>query len=204
MRLKHKFRNVFRAIKQLWGSSGVKQSVWDKEYAGGRWDHCDHTPGAHVYGYIEKHCRNGSILDLGCGSGNTGNELNVDKYQSYVGVDISEVAAQKAAQRSEGNGRAVKNRFLQGDIITYVPEQKHDVILFRESIYYVPVIKIKGVLDRYAGYLKEQGVFVVQVSKFATKRGRKIKEIIERHYTVVDRGPESVSDNYVVVFRNHA
>ena len=65
MQLTTKIKNVLRGVKQRWGNSSAKRALWDQEYAGGRWDHCDHTPGASVYPFVEKYAANGSILDLG-------------------------------------------------------------------------------------------------------------------------------------------
>ena len=202
MSLRVRIRNTLRGLKQRWGTSELKRSIWDKEYAEGRWDHCDHSPDAPVYAYVERHCANGSILDLGCGSGNTGTELRVDKYQRYVGVDISEVAVQKAAERSKAHGRGEKNAYAQGDITAYVPTQKFDLILFRESIYYIPRVQIKNVLERYTGYLTDRGVMVVHVGKGATKKGREIFEIIAGDFQVVEGTPHG--DAFTIVFKARA
>jgi SAM-dependent methyltransferase len=201
MYLPTKIRNVVRGLKQKWGSFGMKRRLWDKEYGGGRWDHCEHTPGSAVYSYVENYCMNGSILDLGCGSGNTGNELDICKYHDYTGVDISEVAIQNAAARSQRNGRREKNRYIQSDISSCVPKQKHDVILFRESIYYIPRSKIRGLLKRYSHYLTDKGVFVVHVSKSGTRKWRPIFEIIERNHMVMEKALSVESGDFVVVFR---
>ena len=198
---KRKAGNVWRATKQLWGGAETKRRMWDDEYGGGRWDHCARTPDAPVYRVVEEQCRNGSILDLGCGSGNTGNELNVGKYNDYTGVDISAVAVEKAAARSAEEGRAAKNRYVQGDIISHEPSKKYDVILFRESIYYVPGPKIKGMLDRYAGSLTERGVFVVDVGSNSTRKAGAILEIIERNYQVREKHSAEGARGFVVVFR---
>ena len=148
---------------QSYGPSGIKRILWDREFANTKWDFIDHTEGDCVYENLEKYANNGSILDLGCGPGNTANELAVDAYQKYVGVDISEGALAKARRRTEREGRAEKNIFVQGDFVNYVPIEKFDVILFRESMYHVPMGKIKFTLDRLSGYLKEGGVFIIRM-----------------------------------------
>jgi SAM-dependent methyltransferase len=201
MNLPPKITNVLRSAKQRWGNFEIKHRLWDNEYAGGRWGHCEHTPGALVYRFVERHCMNGSILDLGCGSGNTGNELDVSRYHDYTGVDISGVAIKKATKRSEQNGRAKKNRYVQADIISCLPDRKHDVILFRESIYYVPDSKIKAMLDRYSHYLSERGAFVVNVSKYGTRKGQVILNLIESNFNVLEKYSPPGADEFVVVFR---
>lgn len=136
--------------------------LWNREFSEGRWNFIEKTPGDVVYAYVEKYCRHGSILDLGCGSGNTGCELDRDSYEDYVGVDISDVAVQKAKRRSKRSGRWQKNSYFQGDIAAFRPKKQVDVILFRESIYYIPRSRISAVLERYAGYLKAGGVEIVR------------------------------------------
>src|SRR6185436_19758258 len=94
--LKVKFKNLLRGLKQVWGTARMKQELWDREYAAGKWNHCENTAGDRIYAFVEKYCRNGSILDMGCGSGNTSNELDANRYGDYTGVDVSDVAVQKA------------------------------------------------------------------------------------------------------------
>ena len=125
-----------RGFIASYGPSGVKKRLWDKEFSGTKWDFIDNTPGDCVYPYLEKYAHNGNILDLGCGPGNTANELAVDVYQTYVGVDISEVALAKAVRRTEENGRAGKNSFVNSDFLDYDPVVEFETILFRESMYH--------------------------------------------------------------------
>jgi len=201
MPLRLKIKNKLRGLTQRWGTSDMIRTLWDKEYASGKWDHCDSTPGAAVYGFVEKYCRNGSILDLGCGSGNTGNELDVNRYKEYTGVDLSEVAVRKAARRSEREGRAKKNRYVQSDMRFYVPKQKHDVILFRESLYQIRPDKINAALDRYFPYLPEGGVFIAVISRNGTKRVRELIESIEANRRVIENHSEASHESYIVVFQ---
>jgi SAM-dependent methyltransferase len=143
--------------------------------------------GAWIYQFVQSYCRGGSILDLGCGSGNTGNELAETSYHDYTGVDISEVAVRKATERSVRNGRTAKNRYIKSDILSYVPREKHDVILFRESIYNVPRALMKKTLDRYAHFLAEEGVFIVYLSRDGTEEVREIVGWIEANYRVAEK-----------------
>jgi len=69
----------------------------------------------------------------------------------------------KARKRSGQCGRQDKNSFVCGDFLTYVPTGQFDIILFRESMYHVPLGKVKATLDRYSAYLKDGGVFVVRL-----------------------------------------
>jgi len=189
-----------------YGPKGIKERVWDKEFAGGKWNFIDHTGGDCVYPLLEKYARKGAILDLGCGPGNTANELEETAYHSYLGLDISREALAKATNRTKAAGRSHKNRFVTGDFLAFEPDQRFDVILFRESMYHVPLGKIKPVLKHYSEYLTDRGVFIVRMclgmngkSKF---RPIKMVDIIENNYDVVEKGEfGGEHDDTVVVFR---
>jgi SAM-dependent methyltransferase len=148
---------------KAYGPTSVKKFFWDREYSSERWAFAYNTVGDCVYPHLERHAADGSILDIGCGSGNTATEMAETSYRSYLGVDISEAALAKARRRSEECGRRDKNRFECGDFLTYVPTGQYDVILFRESMYHVPLSRVKETLDRYAAYLKEGGVIIVRL-----------------------------------------
>src|SRR5271154_5274349 len=107
------------SVLKIYGPSNLKMFLWDKEFSGDKWDFMDDTSGDCVYPYLEKYACNGNILDLGCGPGNTANELVSNVYQSYIGVDISEAALAKAVKRSQENGRADKNSFARADFLGY-------------------------------------------------------------------------------------
>jgi SAM-dependent methyltransferase len=197
-----------RGALASYGPSIIKKTIWDMEYSNGKWNFNDDTADDCLYPYLEEYARKGSILDLGCGSGNTANELTSNAYSSYVGLDISDTAIEKARHRSEGNGRGQKTNFLRGDFLKYEPEQRFDVILFRESLYHVPLSNVKATLDRYAKYLEKGGVFIVRI---ATSENGKDKSrpnamlgVIERGFEVVKRGRYGAQGAVVVVFRPRA
>jgi SAM-dependent methyltransferase len=188
-----------------YGPSMIKKFFWDKEYSNGKWNFNDNTAADCVYPHLEKYAENGSILDLGCGSGNTANELAFSAYRSYLGVDISEAALHKARRWSEENGRADKNSFVQADFLEYVPNQQFDVILFRESLYHVPLGKVKATLDRYSSYLREGGVFIVRI--FTAENGKTKHRptvmigVIETKFDVVVKHQNDETGATVIVFR---
>jgi len=200
-------RRVVAGLKS-YGPSGVKRLLWDAEFSGGKWNFIDNTAGDCVYPHIERHAKNGSILDLGCGPGNTANELAATAYRTYIGVDISGEALRKAKRRTENNGRATKNHFVQADFLAYTPTQKFDVILFRESLYHVPPGKIGATLDRYSQYLKGGGSFIVRMFVADPRTGEDKRRpvamlnIIERQFAVVEKCRyDGITAPTVVVFR---
>jgi SAM-dependent methyltransferase len=192
-----------------YGPSKIKRLLWDQEFSQGQWNFIDDTTGDCVYENLERYARNGSILDLGCGPGNTANELAATAYQSYVGVDISDAALEKARQRTIDNGRSEKNTFIRGDFVTYEPIQKFDVILFRESIYHVPMGKIKETLDRLSNYLRDGGVFIVRLFTTDAESGGQEKarptamiRIMETEFEVLEKNKyEGERHAYVLILR---
>lgn len=170
-----------------YGPSSIKKRLWDKDFASNKWNFIDNTVGDCVYPHLEKYARNGNILDLGCGPGNTANELNSDAYKSYVGVDISEVALAKAVKRTQENGRADKNSFVCSDFLGYKPTQEFDVILFRESLYHVPYGQVLKILEKYSKHLKKSGVFIVRLYMGDSRSGKKIKFRVKRKVDLIKR-----------------
>jgi SAM-dependent methyltransferase len=200
MRLKA--RNLLRAIVQKYGPRFAKKHLWNREFSSGRWNCLDNTGDARVQIQIEKYADHGHILDLGCGSGTTSVDLNPATYSSYTGVDISDVAVQKAKTRAREAGREHSNEYFQSDILTYVPVRQHKVILFGDSIYYVPQGQISELLRRYSAYLTKDGVFLVRIHDESGKH-RRILETIENSYRVVEKDVRVIdgAELSVVVFR---
>jgi SAM-dependent methyltransferase len=159
-----KVKNFIRKLKQKWGSPNTKRRLWNQEYSNGKFNRTENTGGKWTYELIEKYSNNGNILDLGCGSGNTGNELEVSKYHHYTGVDISDVAILNAIQLSQRMNRTEKNHYCQSDISSYVPRCRYNVIIFRDSIYYIPRLQLRGVLEHYSNFLNDKGVFIAIIS----------------------------------------
>jgi SAM-dependent methyltransferase len=175
-----------------YGPSSIKKILWDKDFSGNKWDFIDNTVGDCVYPYLEKYAQNGDILDLGCGPGNTANELDSGAYKTYIGVDISEVALAKAEKRTQQNGRADKNSFVCSDFLGYAPTREFDIILFRESLYHVPYGQVPEILDKYSEHLKSNGVFIVRLyagdhrpGKIKTRVVRKM-DLIKREFDIVE------------------
>jgi SAM-dependent methyltransferase len=152
-----------RGFVLSYGPSVVKKRLWDKEFSGTKWDFINNTVGDCVYPYLEKYANNGNILDLGCGPGNTANELAANVYKSYIGVDISEAALAKAVKRTQESNRSGKNSFVNSDFLEYEPTQQFDIILFRESMYHIPYGQVMLILRKFSKHLKSTGVFIVRL-----------------------------------------
>src|SRR6266481_5210011 len=175
-----------RGFLMSYGPPSIKKRMWDKEFSGEKWNFIDNTLGDCVYPHLEKHAHGGDILDLGCGPGNTANELSVDAYGSYIGVDISEAALAKAVKRTAENGRSDKNSFVCSDFLGYRPTKEFDIILFRESMYHIPYGQVLEILEKYSKSRKKDGVFVVRVYAGDHRPG-KIKYRVKRKLDLIKR-----------------
>jgi 2-polyprenyl-6-hydroxyphenyl methylase/3-demethylubiquinone-9 3-methyltransferase len=198
-RMTQKVRNVLRGFLQRYGTESMKRRLWDSEYMRGRWNYLETVAGDSLHPHVEKYANGGDILDLGCGLGNTGNQLSATAYRSYTGVDISDVAIEKARRKTEENDRSDKHEYFASDIVSHVPGREYDVILFGESIYYLPHGRITGVLDRYSMYLKPGGVFIVRIHD-GRGRYQTIINAIESNFDIVEK---HVYDRevFVIAFR---
>jgi SAM-dependent methyltransferase len=191
-------RAINSRILKRWGSFRVRSKIWNDEFAAGLWNYIDHTVTDPIYGLIEKYSNNGAILDVGCGTGNTSIEVKVEKYTKYRGVDISQVAIDKAVSRSRDNGRAHVNSYVCADMLSYVPDEKYDLIVFRECLWYVRRSQALGMLRRYADFLKGQGKFLVSICPPAAQR--QLGPVIEREFQLVEKFVEK-RRGLIAVFR---
>lgn len=197
-----------RGFLLSYGPTKVKRALWDKEFSSDKWNFIDDTGSDCVYPHLEKHARGGDILDLGCGPGNTANELAEDAYTTYLGVDISESALAKGIRRTKETGRANKNGFVRSDFLSYMPPRKFDVILFRESMYHIPYGSVMEILTKYSKYLKNSGVFIVrlyagdiQTGKPKPRVQRKIDLITSKFDVVESFQYDKPGSPTVLVFR---
>jgi SAM-dependent methyltransferase len=195
-----KMENRLRGLLQVYGTPRIKTRLWDGEFSRGRWDFLDRTPGDCIYPHVERYANNGRILDLGCGSGSTPNELDATAYRDYIGVDISEVALEKARRRSEESGRTGRHRYVRSDILGYLPAQRCDVIVFRDSIYYVPWSQIPAMLHRYSSFLTDHGVFIVRMANGA-EAYKPIADTIARDFDVIEKHAFDEPNALVLIFR---
>ncbi len=200
MTLFQRVQNKAGFLIQIFGTRKTKKALWDHEFAREKWACLDETSGDFVYSFIEEWAHGGSILDLGCGPGNTANELRPGAFEEYTGVDISSNAIERATARSAANAQSHKVHLVQSDILTYEPTEEFNVILFRESIYYVAMNKIRSLLMRYAKYLKREGVFIVRVWS-TSGRYKKIVDLLETHFEMIDMKASPTSPSLVLVFR---
>jgi 2-polyprenyl-3-methyl-5-hydroxy-6-metoxy-1,4-benzoquinol methylase len=131
------------------------------------------------FGVVMSYCRffrdGGSILDVGCGEGMLQERLCSTSYSRYLGVDISQEAINRASVRA--NDRV---GFVQGDAAAFTPDERFDVIIFNECIYYFD--DPQAVARRYEQFLNSDGVFIISMFVGDTARTRKVWKMLDRVY----------------------
>lgn len=178
-----------RLMKRL--SSGLRRQQriltkeqWNASYSTGYWDYLHRIDERAHYNMILTYCfefgggRQGnlSVLDACCGEGVFLDLLPPSSYQRYVGVDVSEVAIQRAERKQNQNVS-----FYREEIESFTPSEKFSSIVFNECLYYLrdPM----NVLRRYEQFLKPDGVLIVSMYQ---KKGKAIWKMIENEYSVED------------------
>ena len=144
----------------------------EKRYASGRWDYQWEVAEAHRYSLIVG-CADyytptsRRVLNVGCGDGILQRRI---AYGEYVGVDMNPEAIRRARAREDA-----RTRFHCAPAGDFTPEGRFDVVVFNESLYYIP--DPLNVLAHYRRFLAEDGILVLCM--FQTNLARRIWRRIE-------------------------
>lgn len=105
-----------------------------------------------------------SVLDLGCAGGTLALCLGPE-YDTYCGVDISDVAIANAAELFDGPGgnTAITHQLEVSTVQDFQPSRQFDVIIFNEVMYYLPLPQIAEAVRRYSRHLSTDGVILVSL-----------------------------------------
>ncbi len=164
-----------------YGHNQVTREQWNQEYAGGRWDYLHQVEQLARYsvitGYYQQLKPGGSVLDLGCGDGILLTKLQPFGYSRYVGVDLSPEAISRALAH-----QADRSAFVVANIEEYQPEERFDVIIFNECLYYFD--NPPEIVKRYEPFLEEGGVLII--SLYVTEMNKHIWKMLERIYDIRD------------------
>jgi trans-aconitate methyltransferase len=142
---------------------------------------------------VSRHLRNGDLLIMGCGCSAVLAELQTSGFRCALGVDLSEEAIRLASRFVAPN-----TSFQVGDMTTFEGTQPYDVILFSESLYYVPSHAQEPLLRRLATGLKHGGVFIVTLAQ--PKRYLAILTMIRENFTTIEDSAFPGSSRHVIVF----
>jgi 2-polyprenyl-3-methyl-5-hydroxy-6-metoxy-1,4-benzoquinol methylase len=164
-----------------------QKTRWDHQYEKGKWEYLNDALEAERFQAVltatQSYSANGSILEIGCGEGILQSRMKPDSYSRYMGIDLSEVAIQKAAHLCNGH-----TSYQAADMETFTTEEKFDVVLFNESLYYAK--KPLLLLQQYAGFLKPGGYLILSI--YQTTDNQALLNRLSAAYAVKE---EQVSTN---------
>ena len=175
------------------GPERLRGFAFDEKYGQGGWN----FPAAgenELAAVVDRYLGAGDLLIMGCGGASILEGLDTKGLNSVLGIDISGEAIRLADRF--GSDRV---SFRQTDMVKFMCPRSYDVILFSESLYYVPTAHRDPLLQRLAGHLKPGGVIIATFSQ--AKRYRKIIRNIRRQFATIEARTFSASTRYLLVFR---
>lgn len=174
------------------GSRKLRALAFDGKYQSGRWG-SHHDGGGELAAMVSQYLRKGDLLILGCGGATVLEGLEASGLNSALGVDLSAEAVRLASRFASS-----RVAFLVQDMELLKWNSDYDVILFSESLYYVPAQRQLPLLRRLGNHLKHGGVFIVTLAE--PKRYADILNLIRGGFDVrVDRAFGG-SFRHVIVF----
>jgi 2-polyprenyl-3-methyl-5-hydroxy-6-metoxy-1,4-benzoquinol methylase len=105
-------------------------------------------------GYINRIARPIHLCDVGCGPGVILHHVNPTVVVKYTGIDISQTALDRFERR-----RNSADRLICSSIEDYSPDDRWDVILFNEILYYTrdPIEQV----EKFGQALKPNGFLLI-------------------------------------------
>lgn len=141
----------------------VPAAAFDAEFRSGHWQLLDSPDEDSRYAAIATLVRSRHprprLLDAGCGTARLVRSFSPGELACYDGVDLSSEALQRARALVPAG-----SRLEQGDLETWTPSARYDVIVINEVIGYFhdPAVT----LARLAAHLQPGGVFVVSLYRW--------------------------------------
>jgi SAM-dependent methyltransferase len=157
-------------------------AVWEAQYAAGRWDFLAGLDQLARYsviaGYIHYLKPGAAVLDVGCGEGLLLRSYRPYGYVRYLGVDIAANAIARL-----GAAEDARTRFVCADAESFQPDERFDVIVFNESLYYFrdPL----ATFARYLQFLHNDGIIIVSTF-LGSPRAVSILRRLRERYALLD------------------
>jgi SAM-dependent methyltransferase len=133
---------------------------WNREYSEGIWDFLNDPKEVAHYAVTAAMVRHFSdsdlILDVACGEGVLQQYLRPLGYGSYLGIDKSPAAIDKALARKDD-----RTSFMVADVEHFTPSHRFSCIIFSECLYYFSEPNV--VIQHYANWLVKAGVMVTSI-----------------------------------------
>lgn len=175
------------------GPRRLRILAFDEKYIRGDWSTL--TDGSGELPVLTRnYLHEGDLLIMGCGGSSVLSAFGAGDLNSALGVDLSPEAIRIASQYS-----SAKVAFEVADMTSFKPMRSFDVILFSESLYYIPADHQARLLRRLSDYLKPSGVYIATFAQ--PLRHRYILETIRQRFEVIEDRPFAASRRHLMVFR---
>lgn len=144
---------------------GNAREHWEATYAAGQWDFLgsvDQRPRHYaITGLVADRFSKGSrVLDVGCGHGALWELLRATP-ASYLGLDLSAEAVERCRKQFGWNTHC---RFEQGSFEDFATEERFEVVVLNEVLYYFPLAQAESVVDKALGLLRPGGMLIVSMN----------------------------------------
>ena len=149
-------RIIWRGLRLL----GLGRQSWNQQYKAGKWTRETRSP--FTVTLVSELCRGGRLVEFGCGEGELACLLPAGAYSEYQGVDVSDVAVERARRRVKEAG-LTQCQFTQGEMTSWSGASGVSVILLEECLYYLKPPQIPPFLTRCAQSLSQNGRIIVIV-----------------------------------------
>jgi 2-polyprenyl-3-methyl-5-hydroxy-6-metoxy-1,4-benzoquinol methylase len=187
---------AFRGIHYLatrFGWKKLRSQAFDAKYKSGDWSFRNEGSGE-LADVVRRYLNSGDLLIMGCGGASILKDFKASELKSSLGIDLSEEAIRLASHFSS---KTIS--FRVADMTTFKCPYPVDVILFSESLNYVPEIRQEALLRRLAADLKPTGAFVVTFAQ--SIRYKDMLDGIRHNFQVLEDKTFSGSIRHLIVFR---
>jgi hypothetical protein len=177
-------------VARRFGWASLRAAAFDAKFLAGEWGR---TESPRLVRLVEQYADHRAVLCLGCGTNLLGPMIDREKYLYYLGVDLS-IQALRIASKNMPDGA-----FIRQNMETFDFDHPIDpgVVVFPESIYYVPVDRTVTLLDRW---INADTVGIVTIAH-PGRYGEYLKQIRRRFEVLIDDPLEVGGERRVIVFR---
>ncbi|MCZ8197540.1 MAG: class I SAM-dependent methyltransferase [Flavobacterium sp.] len=165
-----------------------KRISWNHKYFVGKWNYIDKETSRYlkIVEFVKEiDIEKPDILDLGCGFGSLRKNIKIEDFSNFLGIDLSDTAIYQAKKKKYEN-----TKFLVSDIQRYSSNEKYDVIVFNEVIYYLD--NYMETLKHYSNFFKDgNGYFIISIYGI----GQNIIDDISKEYQLIKTENVHKKDN---------
>jgi cyclopropane fatty-acyl-phospholipid synthase-like methyltransferase len=139
---------------------GFETLSWDLQHKAGLWSKRQRS--SITVDLINQLSRGGQIIEFGCGEGDLLYLLHAESYSYYTGIDISQIAIQRAKLKASKLG-IINCEFVNDNMATWSGSKNISLILLEECIYYLNGQEMKEFIGRCLNSINDDGAMLVIV-----------------------------------------